>query len=49
MTYELACDSCGYAEAVTEERSAYTGARDHEAEHPEHIVMITQREADRGD
>ena len=43
MAYELACDSCEFAEAEALERSAYAGARDHESEHPSHFVVITER------
>lgn len=43
MMFELSCDTCDYADAVPVERSAYSDARDHEAEHPTHNVLITEQ------
>lgn len=40
MPYDLTCDSCEFARTVNEEVSAYTGAKDHEEEHPTHFVFI---------
>ena len=42
MTFELDCDSCGYQENTDSENSAYATAREHEAEHPSHIVQILE-------
>lgn len=42
MTFNLDCDSCGFANEVDEEVYAYTDARDHEAEHPSHVVVISE-------
>lgn len=42
MRFDLDCDTCGYAEVVDEAASAYTGARDHEADHPSHFVIISE-------
>lgn len=45
MTFDLECDSCEYAEVVDEAATAYTGARDHEADHPSHIVLISEADS----
>lgn len=44
MIFDLECDSCAYAEVVEEAANAYTGARDHEADHPTHCVIISESE-----
>ena len=43
MRYELACDSCGFNTTVEAEGQAYTRARDHEADHPDHFVNIREQ------
>lgn len=43
MKFGLSCDSCQYSEEVEKERSAYSVARTHEAEHPAHFVYIIER------
>lgn len=40
MEYRLKCDTCGYDRRIDEERRAYGLAREHEAEHGEHFVLI---------
>ena len=43
MHYRLACDSCEFDEEAEIAMQAYTAARNHEADHPTHIVDITER------
>lgn len=43
MKFNLACDSCDFTDVVEAEETAYTTARDHEADCPDHFVDITER------
>ena len=42
MTYNLECERCEFAAVTDREARAYTGAKHHEAEHPDHVVFISE-------
>lgn len=44
MTYSLDCDTCQFARSIAGEVNAYSIAKEHESEHPEHFVFMERVE-----
>ena len=40
MSYSVDCIACDFVEEIVDEVTAYCVARDHEAEHPDHFVVM---------
>ena len=40
MAYILDCDSCDFSRETSDKVTAYSAAKDHEAEHPMHFVFM---------
>ena len=40
VAYDLKCDTCEFSRTVDAESSAYSAAKDHESDHPDHFVLI---------
>ena len=43
MPYYLDCDSCEYSLELKKEVQAYTEAKQHEEEYPEHFVFLEEK------
>lgn len=44
MAFDLDCDTCDYSQTVDAESTAYVSAKEHEADHPTHFVLIRSTE-----
>jgi hypothetical protein len=44
MSYNVTCDRCRFARDVDDWVGAQAAARDHEADHPTHIVDVHERD-----
>ena len=40
VAYDLKCDTCEFSRTVDAESSAYSAAKDHESDYPDHFVLI---------
>jgi hypothetical protein len=40
VPFDLDCDTCDFNRTVDAQRSAFSAAKDHESDHPDHFVLI---------